>query len=98
MDGQNIQENHTLMKMRIPLALILIAVMAGAAAAQKRFYNKEFKFGFKYPAGSKLVKDQDTIAAAPNFKGMAYITLTKPGKRLFDASAAVPAGDITRSA
>jgi hypothetical protein len=86
------------MRMRLPLTLILIAVMAGASAAQKRFYNREFRFGFKYPAASKLTKNSDMIAAASNFKGLAYITLNKPGRRLYDATAAVSAANITGDA
>jgi hypothetical protein len=86
------------MKKRLCLALVVIIVAAGTAAAQKRFYNGEFRFGFKYPARSKLVRDSDTIAAAPNFKGLAYITLNRPGRGLYDATAAVSAGNITREA
>ena len=86
------------MNKRLCLALVVIMVTAGTAAAQKRFYNREFRFGFKYPARSKFIRDSDTIAAAPNFKGLAYITLNKPGRGLFDATAAVAAANITREA
>jgi hypothetical protein len=87
------------MKKRLCLVLALIVLTAGTAAAQKPFYNKEFKFGFKYPARSVLEKqDPDAIAASPNFKSLARITLTHPGKGLFDGTAAVSAANITSDA
>lgn len=86
------------MKKQICLALTIVLLAAASASAQKRFYNKEFKFGFKYPAGSKLVKDPDTIAASPNFTGLAYITLAQAGRGLFGATAAVAAANITEDA
>ena len=86
------------MKKRICLALALITVAGTAAVAQKRFYDREFRFGFQYPRGSKLSRDSDTIAAAPNFKGLAFITLSRPGRGIYDATAAVSAANITREA
>ena len=80
------------------LTLAFVLLTAGAVSAEKRFYNKEFKLGFKYPAASKLIKDPDTIAASPNFTGLAHITLAHPGKGLFDGTAAISAANITRSA
>ena len=86
------------MKKRICLALTFVFIMAGAAAAQKSFYNKEFKFGLKYPAGSKLIKDLDTIAATPDLKPLAYMSLKKPGRGLYEVAAYVSAANMTRAA
>lgn len=86
------------MKRQIFLVSALILLMAASAWTQKSFYNKEFNVGFKTPAGSKLVRDPDTIAASTGFKGLAYITLARPGRGLFGAEAAVAAANITQSA
>ena len=86
------------MKNRVCLALTLILLTAGAAAAQKGFYNKEFKFGFKYPVGSKLRKDLDSIDQTEGLKGLAYVTLPVPGRGMYEVAAYVSAGNITRTA
>jgi hypothetical protein len=80
------------------LAIIFIIFATLTGSAQKRFYNREFGFGFRYPVRSKLLRDSDTIAAAPNFKGLAFITLDRPGRGIYDATAAISAANITRDA
>ena len=86
------------MKKRICLVLTLVFLAAGTVTAQKRFYNKEFKFGFKYPAGSKLSRNPDSALADPPLKGLAEVSLANPGRGVFDATATVSAANMTRDA
>lgn len=77
------------------MILTLIFLTAGAVAAQKTFYNKEFKFGFTYAAGLKLSTNPDDLQDAPPLKGLAQLSITNPGRGLFDATANIAAGPMT---
>jgi hypothetical protein len=67
------------MKGRVFIALMLVLLLAGAAAAQKSFYNKEFKFGFKAPAGTTLTTDAEYIYAIEPMKGLAKVSQRRGG-------------------
>lgn len=84
------------MKKQIFLGLTIVFFMAGTAAAQKSFHNKKFKFGFRAPAGSKLKTDADSLYAEPPLKGLIQVSLVKPGRGLYDATATVSAANTTK--
>jgi len=86
------------MKKQICLALTLLVITTGTAAAQKKFYNKEFKFGFTYPAGSKIIKDLGSIDVTQDLKPLSYLTLPKAGRGMYEVAAYVSAGNITSDA
>ncbi|MBV9217068.1 MAG: hypothetical protein JO053_12915 [Acidobacteria bacterium] len=86
------------MRKQILLALAFVLLLAGAAAAQKSFYNKEFKFGFKSPVGTKLKTDADSLFASDPLKAIVNVELTNPGRGLFDAEATISAAQITKDA
>src|SRR5437660_12097639 len=78
---------------QIILTFTLLSLAAGAAAAQKKFYSKEFKVGFTTPAGSKLASD----ATAPEkMKSITYVELLRTGKNVGGA-ATIAAGTMTRA-
>ena len=78
---------------RIYLILTLILLATGVVPAQKTFYSKEYKVGFKYPATLKLSKNPNE-AEAP-FTNPTDVSIRRPGR---DASgtATVAAAKTTR--
>ena len=50
------------------LLAALVVLTAGWAAAQKSFYDKEFKVGFKYPATMKPISTEASWAADNGFE------------------------------
>jgi len=86
------------MKKRISLVLTFVFLTAGGVTAQRSFYNKEFKFGFKYPAGSKLSRNPHSMFANGTLKGLAQVSLTNPGRGLGGAAATVSAANMTQDA
>src|SRR5207247_6851240 len=83
------------MKNQILLTLTLLVLAAGSAAAQKTFYNKQFKVGFKYPATMKFTTEPSG-ATDEGFKDLAEVSIRKPGRGVFDATATVAAGTMTQ--
>src|SRR4051812_8831544 len=81
------------MQKRLFVALTLVLLLTGAAAAQKSFYNKEFKFGFKYPTGSKLKTEPDYMVTFEPMKGLAEVSFRKTS-----ATATVAAAEMTQDA
>ena len=77
-------------------ALMFVVLAAGSAAAQKRFYNKEFKVGFTRPANSKLERLGSDAMAPDKMKAVAYVELLGTGKKI-GGSATVVAGAMTRA-
>ena len=86
------------MKKQIFLAITLLLITAGIAAAQKKFYNKEFKFGFTYPPGAKVNKALDTIDQTTDLTPLAYLDMPNTGRGLYELAAYISAGNITRAA
>jgi hypothetical protein len=69
--------NHSYL--RAGFALIALLLAAGTVAAQKNFYNEEFKIGFKYPATWQLkTNDLDDcrtcVEPDSKFKGLAQVS------------------------
>lgn len=81
---------------RVCLALTFVILVAGVAAAQKTFYDKEFKVGFKYPASVKLTKSENE--PEENFTNLTGVSVIQPGRNIYGATATLAANKITRSA
>ena len=78
---------------KICLTLTLILLAVGAVAAQKKFYNEEFKIGFTTPANSKLASG----ATAPEkMKSITYVELLRTGKNV-GGSATIAAATMTQA-
>ena len=86
------------MEKRVFTILAVVLLAAGGVSAQKKFYNKEFKVGFTLPVNSKLVSTGGSGAAQPPLKDLAEITLNNTGRNVYDATANVSAGLMTREA
>jgi hypothetical protein len=86
------------MKNRFCHVVVFILLMAPAASAQKSFYNKEFKFGFKTPAGSKTSTKPDDLYAEPPLKPLLKVSLVTTGRSTYGADASVAAGIMTAEA
>ncbi len=78
------------------LALTFLILAAGVAAAQKTFFNKEYKVGFKYPATVKLTKSENE--PEENFKNLTGVSVIHPGRNIGGATATLAANKITRAA
>jgi hypothetical protein len=74
-------------------ALMFIVLAAGSAAAQKKFYSKEFKVGFTTPANSKLASDE---IAPEKMKTVTHVELLGTGKKV-GGSATIAAGAMTQA-
>ncbi len=81
---------------KICLALTFVVMAAGMVAAQKTFYNKEYKVGFKYPATLKIAKSQ--ADPEEGFKNLTEAIVIHPGRHIFGATATLAAGKVTREA
>ncbi len=84
---------------RTYLALSFVFLLVSIAAAQKPFYSKDYKVGFKSPPGSTIsTKSDDLIVMSDSLKGVAKVSLTRPGTGLSDGAATIAAGTMTREA
>ena len=77
-------------------ALVFVVLTAGSAAAQKSFYNKEFKVGFKYPATMKS-REAESVAD-DGFKNLGEVSLLKTRRGVYNAAATLSAGTMTQQA
>ena len=81
---------------RVILALMFAVVAVGGAAGQKNYYNKEYKVGFRYPATVKLSKADNE--PEENFKNLTGISVLRPGKNIYGATASLAASKISHEA
>ena len=73
-------------------AMMFVVLAAGSAAAQKKFYSKEFKVGFTRPANSKLASDE---MAPEKMKTVTHVELLGTGKKV-GGSATIAAGTMSK--
>ena len=81
---------------RICLVLTFVILTSEAVVAQKTFYNKEYKVGFKYPATVKLTKGENE--PEENFKNLTGVSVIHPGRNIEGATATLAASKITLEA
>ena len=84
---------------KLILALTVVCFAVGVAAAQKSFYSKDYKVGFKYPSTAKIsTKADDILVLSDSLKGIANLSFPHAVAGVNSAEATIAAGAITKEA
>jgi len=84
---------------KLSLALIFLFLGSLAVSAQKTFYSKEYKVGFKYPTTAKITTKPDNLVVISDaLKGIAMVSFPHAVAGVYNADATITAGTITKDA